>query len=459
MKKLRFLLALWGGKVALWLWKLTGNTQDDKPGMISMRICEDFLARVRKPKLTIVVTGTNGKTTISNMLANALRALGYTVAFNDWGANHHAGQARCLLDAVNIFNRSTKQVAVIETDELTSPLNIPRLSPDYIVINNVARDSMYRNANPEYIRERLKTATKNSEKSVVVLCSDDPVCCTIGENNRRVFFGVTDRNTNPYDTIVNDFPICPVCGGKPAYTYRNYRHIGEFYCESCSFRTPQRDYLVEDVHKGNGTLTIKDKDGKNEYPLISPAIHNIYNTAAIIATLRDLGFEAGKISETLRDIQPPASREGNQTVCGVEIITQLAKTQNGTAVSTVFENINKDPTKKLLLIVTDEPFDNTINYETMAWIYDTDYEFLDDDKITKIVCGGDRYLDHQLRLRLAGIDKDKIVCVPKHMDVLDHANLDGVEKVYVIYDIYTAQIGRDVRDAIKERIEKERGKK
>ena len=459
MKKLRFLIALWGGKVALWLWKLTGNAQDDKPGMISMRICEDFLESVKKPELTIVVTGTNGKTTISNMLAGSLKALGYSVAFNDWGANHHAGQARCLLDAVNIFNRSTKQVAVIEADELTSPLNIPRLSPTYIIVNNVARDSMYRNANPEYIRDRLSTAAKNSPDSVIVLCSDDPVCCTIGENNRRVFFGVTDRHTNPYDTLVNDFPICPVCSGKPEYKYRNYRHIGKFYCKSCSFKTPDRDYLVEDVNNENNTLTISDKAGKYEYPLISPAIHNIYNSAAIIATLRDLGFDQKKIAETLKDIQPPISREGNYKVNGVEIVTQLAKTQNGTAVSTVFENINKDPAKKLLLLIIDEPFEDTRNYETFAWIYDTDYEFLNDEKITKIVFGGDRYLDHKLRLRLAGINEDKAICVPKAMDVLDHADLNGIEKVYVIYDIYTAPIGRDIRDEIKKRLEQERGDK
>ncbi len=457
MKKLRFLIALWGGKLALWLWKLTGHTRDDKPGMVSMRFCPDFLEMVKKPELTICVTGTNGKTTISNMLADSLRALGYTVSFNDWGANHHAGQARCLLDAVNIFNRSTKQVAVIEVDELSSPRNVSQLKPQYIVINNVARDSMYRNANPEYIQYRLNRATKGSPDSVVVLCSDDPICSRIGEQNRRVYFGVTDCKTNPFDTLADDFPICPVCGSKPEFTYRNYRSMGEFYCTGCSFKTPKRDYFVESVSKENNTLTIKDKDGSFEYPLISSAIHNIYNSAAIIATLRDLGISPSDISETLKGIQPPVSREGNQTVCGVEIITQLAKTQNGTAVSTVFENINKDEGNKLILMVTDETFDNTRNYETMAWIYDTDYEFLNDEKIKRIVIGGDRYLDHRLRFRLAGIGEDKVICVPKHMEVLDYADLDGIDKVYVIYDIYTAQLGRDVRDAVKERIMKKRG--
>ena len=78
MNKFRFWMGLWGGKNFLFLWKLFHAERDDRPGMVSVRICEDFLARVAKPKLTIVVTGTNGKTTISNVgsqcpsLANGL---------------------------------------------------------------------------------------------------------------------------------------------------------------------------------------------------------------------------------------------------------------------------------------------------------------------------------------------------------------------------------------------------
>ena len=73
MKKLRFLIALWGGKLALWLWKLTGHTRDDKPGMVSMRFCPDFLEMVKKPELTICVTGTNGKTTTVTLINDILK--------------------------------------------------------------------------------------------------------------------------------------------------------------------------------------------------------------------------------------------------------------------------------------------------------------------------------------------------------------------------------------------------
>ena len=455
MNKIRFWLGLWGGKTFLFLWKLFRAEKDDRPGMVSVRLCEDFLARVAKPKLTIVVTGTNGKTTISNMLAETLKKLGYKVAYNDWGANHNAGQARCLLDAVSIFNRPTKDVAIIEADELISPINVPRLKPAYLIVNNVSRDSMLRNGNPEYIAERLRRAAEGSPDSVVVMCGDDPVSSLIGENNRRVAFGAKYLNTKPRKTLVDDYPVCLKCGGKPEYSYRNYRNIGEFRCESCGFTNPQRDYLVESADETS--MIVSEKDGKFTYPIPNSAIHNIYNTAAMVSLLRDIGEKPEDIAKALESVQPPASREGSEVVCGVNIHRKLAKTHNPTAVSTIFENIKKDKSKKILLMVLDEIFENPKKSETVAWFYDTDYEFLEDESVTKIVLGGDRYLDHKLRMLLAGVPEEKIICLPKHLDVLNYADISDVESVYVVYDIYTSAEMRKVTAEIKERIIKERG--
>ena len=88
MRKIRFIIALWAGKFFLWLYKHTGHTRNDKPGMASMRLCDYFLRDVAKPKLTVAVTGTNGKSTISSMIADILEMEGKTVAFNDWGAKN-----------------------------------------------------------------------------------------------------------------------------------------------------------------------------------------------------------------------------------------------------------------------------------------------------------------------------------------------------------------------------------
>lgn len=459
MGTIKFLIALFGGKLASWLWKITGNERDDRPGMLSVRICSDFLKRVGKPKLTIVVTGTNGKTSISNTLASIFKSAGMTVAFNDWGANHHAGQAKCLLDAVNIFNRPIKDVAIIEADELISPENIPQIQPDYVIINNLARDSMLRNANPEFIRGQLEKAVSLSPKSTLILCADDPLSCLIGSqcDNKKIYFGVSDMKRNPLSNRINDFSVCPKCGGRPEYTYRNYRHIGDFYCTACDFKSFKRDYFTKALNKNTKEITVAENSGDFTYKVISSSIYSVYNFTAIISLLRDYGFSQEKIAELFKTAKLPSSRETRNDVCDVNIVKLASKGQNATACSTVFETVNRDKREKEVVLMLDEVFSDPKKSETIAWIYDTDYEFLNSPHIRKIICGGERYLDHKLRLLLAGIPEEKIICIREPLETAEYVNVEGLECIYVLHDVNSITRGRLVCEKIEEKIKNERG--
>ena len=70
MGKLRFLLALWMAKLSIPALKITHHNGTDFPGALAIRICPDFLRYVGKPMSIVAVTGTNGKTTVSNMLTD-----------------------------------------------------------------------------------------------------------------------------------------------------------------------------------------------------------------------------------------------------------------------------------------------------------------------------------------------------------------------------------------------------
>lgn len=458
MRKLRFFIALWAGKFFLFIFKKTGRVRDDRPGMASMRLCEDFLEHVAKPKLTIAVTGTNGKTSISSMVADMLRRQGKTVSYNDWGANHHAGQARCILDAVSIFNRPTKDACVIESDELISPINIPRIKPHYMIVNNVARDSMLRNANPEYIAAQLNKACEGSPDTVVIINADDPLCCFIGENNRRVYFGADDLHTEPFENIAKDFTSCPKCGALSSYEYRNYRHIGRFVCPDCGLSTPERDYFAKNISADGKSFTVEEKSGSYIYPLISNAVHNVYNTAAIISLMRDMGNTPEETAKLLTETRLPEFRETQHVVNNIEVICRVAKGQNATAVSTVFEQVVKDKSKKEIIILLDEIFENPKKQETVAWIYDSDYEFLNDDAVKKIIVGGPRCKDHYLRLLLAGLPKEKITCIKGVMETADYVSCEGIDKIYILHDVNSVSRGHNVRDAVIERISKKEDK-
>ena len=76
MGKLRFLFALWMAKLSIPALKITHHNGTDFPGSLAVRLCPDFLRYVGKPKTIVAVTGTNGKTTVSNMLNDILEAGG-----------------------------------------------------------------------------------------------------------------------------------------------------------------------------------------------------------------------------------------------------------------------------------------------------------------------------------------------------------------------------------------------
>ena len=114
MKKIRFLIAMTVGKILLLLLKLLKRTASYTPGYIALKIYPDFLGALKMPETVICVTGTNGKTTTSNLLADVLRDCGYTVTNNSAGSNVQAGVATALLADSDLFGKPKSEIAVLE---------------------------------------------------------------------------------------------------------------------------------------------------------------------------------------------------------------------------------------------------------------------------------------------------------------------------------------------------------
>lgn len=451
MDRLLFFPALWAGKLLLWIYGRTGHRQNDKPGMAALRLCDGFLKYAAKPKLTIVVSGTNGKTSISCMVANILKLRGMTVSYTDWGANDRGGNAWCILNAVNIFNRPTKDAAVIEMDELVCRRNVPQVKPNYLIINNLARDSMLRNATPEFVEAHLHSAAEHSPNTVVIGNADDPLSCSIGEHNRCVRFGVADLHLTPSASL-HDLALCPNCFAKLDYKYRNFRHIGPFSCPVCGFASPDIDVFVEGVDRARRTVTVRSAAGTVEYPMISGSTHNIYNEAAIIAMFLDMGVSPEDLKGYLAKTSLPASRETKCEANGIAVYTKMAKGQNATATSSAFESVIVEPGVKELILLLDETYDSPGETETAAWIFDVRYECLNDPRIKKIIVGGDRYLDHRVSMLMAGIPEEKLVCIPQMPETAQLVDTQGIDAIYILHDVNYVSRAHKVRDEVQKRI-------
>ena len=56
------------------------------PGRWALKLCPDLLARLSKDVKTVVITGTNGKTTSARMIEQAFREQGFSYLANRSGA-------------------------------------------------------------------------------------------------------------------------------------------------------------------------------------------------------------------------------------------------------------------------------------------------------------------------------------------------------------------------------------
>jgi len=419
MVRLRFILALWLSKCARLALRLVRRNATYFPGFLALRLCPDFLRYVGKPEKIIAVTGSNGKTTVSNLLCDVLAGKGYRVLGNRLGSNVAAGIATSLLAGSTVFGKTQYEMAVLEVDERSSKRIYPFVKPDYLIITNLFRDSIMRNAHPQYIAGFIEEAVPETTK--LILNADDLISSAICPENPRAHFGLGPMKTDVETCVnlINDVQICPVCCGELVYDYRRYHHIGKAHCRGCGFASPQSEYFAREIDTDAGTMTVADKNGEMSYRLLSGSVFNIYNMVTVIAALRELGLSHAEIRQGLETASIVETRYNARKAGGVTIIMQMSKDKNALAGSRAFDYISGLPGRKEIILMMNCAHDQQHWSENTAWLYDCDFEFLNRETITRIVATGPRAKDYCLRLLLAGVPEEKIRCAFHELDAPD----------------------------------------
>ncbi|MDM4763188.1 MurT ligase domain-containing protein [Galbitalea sp. SE-J8] len=455
----RVLLAVWAGKLAALALRALGRAGTHVPGLIARRLHPGILAGVQHPPRVVVVTGTNGKTTASNLLTEALLAQGLRVASNRNGSNLAAGIAATLIGAVDWRGRSRADIAVLEMDERSAKLVLPGLAPDLLVCTNLTRDSIKRNAHPAYIAWLVSSALPASTE--LVLNADDLITSSLGTAadgsaiNPRTHFAV-DRlptdGTRPSGAAV-DVQICPVSDHLLEWDYWRYNHIGKAHCPACGFRSPDAAYRVTSVDAAAGTLGLDLAGEVLSARLINDNIVNVYNEVAVAATLDRLGIAKDGIIGALARIEPPTTRFAEETVAGVRLVRQLTKGLVGVACSRAFAYLASFPGRKAVVLTIDEVSERETDVENVAWTYDADYEYLAHAGVERIAVGGVRRHDQALRLAIAGVDPARIVTVAAETDAAEVLDLDGADAVFNLHSVHNAEsTGNLVQARLRERL-------
>ena len=453
-KTLRFYIALWIAKLSSFTLKTLRRNATFFPGKIALTLYPDFMGMLDKPKTIIGVTGTNGKTTTCNMINDILEENGFDFINNKYGSNIDAGIATTLIQGASFLGKAKKDIAVLEIDERSANKVFPYITPTYLICIDLFRDSLRRNAHTEFISSILNKYIPKD--TIMIENADDIICSHIAENNKKIYFSIDklETDTKECENLTRDIIVCPKCLTKLKYEYFRYHHIGKAYCPNCDYKCPEDpDYRITNIDLKNMQVTVKSKNTEETYDIVNDNIINIYNMLAVITILRELKLTAKQINDSFSKIKIVKTRYSEEQYKDYEIITQLAKGMNPIACSMAFDYARKESGNKAVIIILDDLHEEANGSENTAWLYDTDYEFLKDESIKQLIIAGPRYLDSYIRCLMADINPEKMVHERDIIDATSKLNLDGIEKIFILHDLYSIEETEQIKEKVKELID------
>jgi UDP-N-acetylmuramyl tripeptide synthase len=201
------------------------------PGKLLARVDPGALAALgrRLPLGTALLSGTNGKTTTTAMVAEIVGRR-VRLAHNRAGANLVSGVASALVEARGA------ELGLFEVDEGAFPEVAARLEPSAVCLGNLFRDQLDRYGELELVAERWRAAVAGlPPETQVVVNADDPLIGSLArDRGRAVRFGVDDPSV-ARERLAHaaDSKYCVRCGTPYAYPAAYVGHLGDFRCPSC----------------------------------------------------------------------------------------------------------------------------------------------------------------------------------------------------------------------------------
>jgi UDP-N-acetylmuramyl tripeptide synthase len=132
------------------------------PGLVARRIDPHTLRKLtaRLPQGVALLSGTNGKTTTTRMIAATLAADGRALLHNRAGANLVSGVTTTALAGALPDGRLRAQIALFETDEAAFPDVAAETNPRLVVLHNLFRDQLDRYGEVDTVAAGWRAALK-----------------------------------------------------------------------------------------------------------------------------------------------------------------------------------------------------------------------------------------------------------------------------------------------------------
>lgn len=402
-----YILVLWTAKVIQFITRKSGHGGAALPGLFVEKISKNFLGHYlqRIPGGVIVISGTNGKTTTTKLMVEAIEKKGKRVFTNRSGSNMTRGLISAVISHATLRGYMPYDIAVLEIDEAYAAKFVENLPVRGAVILNVMRDQLDRFGEIDTTARYLGALTSASREFVVLNASDPRVrdLPTYG-SAEKIYFGVSG---NLKSKIISD---------------------DNWHAGSEKHKSDKADYLL---NSSSGNVCVIAESGE-EYKFTSnlSGAHNHLNITAVVAALGKLGIyeDTEEIINIVKTVSPAFGR-GEVIVAGHATISlQLVK--NPSSFTQTVESCNLDEFDKVAIVINDAHADS----RDVSWLWDVDFENFKSAKY--LLASGTRAYDLAVRLKHSGIKTDNIIMEERALAEY----LMNQKGNHVIFCTYTAML-------------------
>ena len=429
---MKFLLVLWLAKLAAAAVRLVDRSRgSSRSGYIATRLLPDFVRHFKGIDCgkVIFITGTNGKSTTTNLVGHTLRTAGKRVASNAEGANMMSGVATTLIKNSTPGGRFNREYLVLEIDERSLPAIRALLPAAHMGVTNLQKDQVQRNGDPDFIFRKLRAAV--GADVTLYLNNEEPRSKALEDcAGRSVYFSVAaNERTHACDDFYSVTLPCPKCGHPVRYSAYNLASIGPFACTRCAHRSGQSpDVRLEDVDFAAKTFRFAGNTW--ECPYFNP--YYLYNYAMDIALCRNLGLRDDEIREAVAGFVNPAHRRETLSYHGKRIRYLRMKQENPETLQSNLDAVAGDPGEKAVFIGMYEVKDFLPHYSNSFYFFDCDFAPVAATPVERyVVFSTTVSYDTANRIRYAGVPEEKITVldtedIPAILAELDQIKTDNV---------------------------------
>jgi len=407
-------VAVAAGKLTALATRRMGRGGTSLPGLVAERIDPQLLRHICRQLGygSVVVTGTNGKTTTSRMLAAAAAAAGFHVLHNRSGSNLMRGLTTTAVAGAGVggtLSNANGRLGVFEVDEATLPQAVTALQPRAVIFTNLFRDQLDRYGEVDSIAAIWRRALERLDNSsTIVLNADDPSVASLAEvwSGQVLGFGVDDVSHAAETEHAADSRWCPACGSEYLYTALYFGHIGLWSCPGCNRRRIPPAVSATQVKlepSGVSRAKFSTPQGRVSLDLPLGGLYNVYNALAAMAGALAAQLPLAAVTTALEGTDAAFGRQERMVVRGRDVHMLLCK--NPAGANQILRLLAAESGAQHLLILLN---DDVADGRDISWIWDVDYESLA-GTVDSVVVSGRRADDMALRLKYAGLEHMLVV--------------------------------------------------